>query len=96
MSGTYEFLDEDLSADHKRLAAICEGMRRIKGEFYWMCSAGVDSVNQKMLLLMGHCRCQEIYFGVESASIPGLAPDWENCMAAGRFSMRCVGPKRPD
>lgn len=63
-----EFLDEDLAADHKRLAAICEGMRRIKGEFYWECSACVDSVSQKMLLLMGRSRCREIYFGVESAS----------------------------
>jgi anaerobic magnesium-protoporphyrin IX monomethyl ester cyclase len=60
--------DEDLAADHKRLALICEGMRRIKGEFYWSCSACVDSVNQKMLLLMGLSRCRGIYFGVESAS----------------------------
>ena len=62
------FLDEDLPADHKRLAAICEGMRRIKGDFFWECSACVDSVSQKMLLLMGRSRCRGIYFGVESAS----------------------------
>ena len=64
-----EFLDEDLLADHKHLASICEGMRRIKGEFAWKCSACVDSANQKMLLLMRHCYCREINFGVESASI---------------------------
>jgi radical SAM superfamily enzyme YgiQ (UPF0313 family) len=43
-------------------------MRRIKGEFQWWCSACVDSVNQKMLLLMRRSHCQEIFFGVESAS----------------------------
>ncbi|MBF0571233.1 MAG: B12-binding domain-containing radical SAM protein [Candidatus Omnitrophica bacterium] len=64
----FEFLDEDLAADHQRLVAICEGMRRIKGEFYWSCSACVGSVNQETLLLMGRCGCREIYFGVESAS----------------------------
>jgi anaerobic magnesium-protoporphyrin IX monomethyl ester cyclase len=63
-----EFLDEDLAADQKRLAALCEGMRRIKGEFYWQCSACVDSVSREILLLMGRSRCREIYFGVESAS----------------------------
>jgi radical SAM superfamily enzyme YgiQ (UPF0313 family) len=63
-----KFLDEDLAADHKRLAALCEGMRNIKGEFYWTCSACVDSVSQKMLLLMGRSRCRRINFGVESAS----------------------------
>lgn len=63
-----EFLDEDLAADHKRLTALCEGMHRMGGEFYWRCSACVDSVSQKMLLLMGRCGCREIHFGVESAS----------------------------
>ena len=63
-----EFLDEDLAADHKRLAALCEGMRRIKGEFQWHCSACVNSVSREILLLMGRSRCREIYFGVESAS----------------------------
>lgn len=62
------FLDEDLAADHKRLIALCEGLRRIKGEFYWACSACVNSVNQKILLLMGRSRCQQVNFGVESAS----------------------------
>lgn len=61
-------LDEDIAADHKRLIALCEGMRHIRGEFYWTCSACVNSVNQKILLLMGRSRCREIYFGVESAS----------------------------
>ncbi len=62
------FLDEDLAADRMRLAAICEGMRRIKGDFYWKCSACVDSVNKNLLLLMAHCRCKAVFFGVESAS----------------------------
>lgn len=62
------FLDEDLAADHKRLAAICEGMHRIKKEFDWDCSVCVGSVNQEILSLMGRSRCREIYFGVESAS----------------------------
>jgi anaerobic magnesium-protoporphyrin IX monomethyl ester cyclase len=62
------FLDENLAIDHSRLAALCDGMRRIKGEFYWSCSARVDSVNQKMLLLMRRSRCRRISYGVESAS----------------------------
>ena len=62
------FLDEDLAADHKRLAALCDGMRRIKGEFDWDCAACVDSVNPKVLVLMGRSRCRRVYFGVESAS----------------------------
>ena len=63
-----EFIDEDLLADHKRLAAICEGMHRIKGKFNWKCSACIDSVDQKMLFLMRSCHCREICFGIESAS----------------------------
>jgi radical SAM superfamily enzyme YgiQ (UPF0313 family) len=62
------FLDEDIAADQKRLVALCEGIRRIKGEFHWLCSACVNSVNQKILLLMGSSRCSRIDFGVESAS----------------------------
>ena len=62
------FLDEDLAADHKRLASLCDGMRRIKGEFDWDCAACVASVNPKMLVLMGRSRCRRVYFGVESAS----------------------------
>jgi len=62
------FLDEDLSADPQRLATICEGMRRIKGEFYWESSACVNSVSKEMLLLMKLSRCRVISFGVESAS----------------------------
>lgn len=63
-----EFIDEDLASEHTRLAALCEGMRRIRGGFSWDCSACVNSVNQDLLLLMGRSRCREIYFGVESAS----------------------------
>jgi anaerobic magnesium-protoporphyrin IX monomethyl ester cyclase len=62
------FLDEDLPADHKRLARLCQGMRRIKGEFSWDCSSCVNSVNREMLLLMGHSGCRRVDFGVESAS----------------------------
>lgn len=63
-----QFLDEDLAADHRRLVALCEGMRRIKGSFSWVCCARVDSVNQKILLLMGRSHCRNVYFGMESAS----------------------------
>jgi radical SAM superfamily enzyme YgiQ (UPF0313 family) len=64
----FEFLDEDLAADPKYLIALCEGIRRMKGEFSWGCSACVDSVNKELLLLLGRSRCREVYFGVESAS----------------------------
>lgn len=63
-----QFLDEDIAADHQRLVALCEGLRKIKEEFSWSCSACVNSVSQKILLLMGRSHCREIYFGVESAS----------------------------
>ena len=62
------FLDEDLAADRKRLAKICEGIRRIKGNFKWECSACVDSVSRELLLLMGLSHCGQVNFGVESAS----------------------------
>lgn len=63
-----EFLDEDLAADPQYVIALCKGLSRIKGEFDWVCSACVNSVNEKLLLLMGHSRCQKVYYGVESAS----------------------------
>lgn len=62
------FLDEDIAADRKRLTKLCEGIRRIKGEFHWECSACVDSVSKELLLLMGYSRCSSVNFGVESAS----------------------------
>jgi radical SAM superfamily enzyme YgiQ (UPF0313 family) len=66
--GAINFLDADLVIDHQRLVRLCEGMRRIKGEFRWNCSACVDSVDQKLLLLMKSARCADVFFGVESAS----------------------------
>lgn len=63
-----EFLDEDLAADSRRLITLCRGLSSIKGEFIWTCSACVNSVNEKMLILMKRSKCREIYFGVESAS----------------------------
>jgi radical SAM superfamily enzyme YgiQ (UPF0313 family) len=62
------FLDEDLAADQKRLVKICEGIRRINGNFKWECSACVDSVSKELLILMGLSRCGQVNFGVESAS----------------------------
>ena len=61
-------LDADLPFDHKRLISLCEGLRRIKGEFGWNCMARVDSINQKLLLLMRSARCWSVFYGVESAS----------------------------
>jgi len=63
-----QFLDEDLSADHQRLASLCKGIRQIHGKFYWNACSCIDSVNKKILLLMKHSRCRNIYFGIESAS----------------------------
>ncbi|MCC6758842.1 MAG: B12-binding domain-containing radical SAM protein [Candidatus Omnitrophica bacterium] len=62
------FLDEDFVANQKRLLMLCEGIRRIRGKFLWECSACVDSVTEKGLLLMGHSGCRKINLGVESAS----------------------------
>lgn len=67
-AGAINFLDADLVIDHERLVRLCEGLRRIKGEFHWNCSACVDSVNQKLLILMKSARCADVFFGVESAS----------------------------
>ena len=62
------FLDEDLAADRIRLVKLCQGIRNLNGNFFWECSACVDSVNKETLWLMGRSGCRAIYFGVESAS----------------------------
>lgn len=63
-----EFLDEDLAAEHKRLVSLCQGLRHLKGNFFWECSACVDSVTREILGVMGRSGCRAIYFGVESGS----------------------------
>lgn len=63
-----QFLDENLLADHQRFVALCKGIRQVQGKFYWNACACIDSVNKKILLLMKHSRCRNIYFGIESAS----------------------------
>ena len=63
-----QFYDEDLPADRKRLAVLCQGLRRIKGIFYWECAACIDSVSRELLLLMWQAGCRQITFGMESAS----------------------------
>ena len=61
-------LDELLSDDKKRLYEICDRIKALPYNLYWMCQLRVDSVDSEMLAVMKEAGCFLISYGFESAS----------------------------
>jgi radical SAM superfamily enzyme YgiQ (UPF0313 family) len=62
------FLDVTLTADTERVFRICELIKKFNLKFYWGCQSRVDVITKELLKEMANVGCQDIHFGVESAS----------------------------
>ena len=62
----FDFVDDTLTVDNKRVYALCNLILTNKCKFKWMCNARVNTVNLEMLKFMKKAGCVRIEFGVES------------------------------
>lgn len=62
------FQDLEFALDRKRLAGICEGLIERNVGLRWGCSARFNDVDEEILALMKKAGCEQITFGLESAS----------------------------
>jgi radical SAM superfamily enzyme YgiQ (UPF0313 family) len=60
--------DELISANKKRLLAICDRLKKLPRKLHWMCQLRVDSVDEEMLVHMKDAGCFIISYGFESAN----------------------------
>lgn len=62
------FRDENFTTDKKRVKEICRLIIKENLKISWICSARVDAIDEKLLILMRKAGCHMIRFGVESGS----------------------------
>ena len=60
------FLDDNFIADQRRVASVCDEIRRRKIDITWFCSSRVDLVSKEILKEMKAAGCWAILYGVES------------------------------
>ena len=60
------FLDDNFIADHRRVARVCEEIRRRNIDITWFCSSRVNLVSREILKEMKDAGCWAILYGVES------------------------------
>jgi len=63
-----EFSDDEFTLDRKRVAGICDEIRRRGLSVIWACSSRVDVISRELLRKMRAAGCFFIYYGVESGS----------------------------
>lgn len=62
------FYDDTFTVDRERVADICEEILNRKLNIYWDVRARVDTVDEKLLILMKKAGCQRIHYGVEAGT----------------------------
>lgn len=68
----FVFADANFILTKERTDRLCRKLLQLPSKISWWCSARVDCVNPKTLLLMRKAGCQRIYFGVESGDAQTL------------------------
>jgi anaerobic magnesium-protoporphyrin IX monomethyl ester cyclase len=63
----FTFYDDTLTLDKNRIFKICEGIKARKINLPWDCQTRVDQVSREVLAEMRETKCQQVFFGVESA-----------------------------
>ena len=66
--GSVYFVDDHFLLQPKRIAAICDGIRKSGVTIQWGCEGRVDSVAQHLFPDMASANCRTIMFGIESGS----------------------------
>jgi radical SAM superfamily enzyme YgiQ (UPF0313 family) len=62
------FLDDNFTMQNNRVFELCEELRKRNLSLEWGCSARVDQVSKELLKAMKDAGCNDIFFGIESAS----------------------------
>lgn len=76
------FVDDNFTMQNSRVQNLCQEIKNRKLSIEWGCSARVDQVSEDLLRTMKEAGCNDIFFGIESASQRVLN------MVHKRFSIR--------
>lgn len=60
------FFDDTFTINHRRLAAICAGMEKIRPRLPWTCLTKAEAVDLEMLKMMRKAGCWQVLYGLES------------------------------
>jgi radical SAM superfamily enzyme YgiQ (UPF0313 family) len=61
------FYDDTFTADHNRIAVLCQMLLNQKVKISWSCFARVDTVSPDLLLLMKKAGCHQVMYGFETS-----------------------------
>lgn len=67
------FFDDTFTINHKRLAALCAGLKQIRPRLPWTCLTKAEAVSLDMLRLMHDAGCWQVLYGLESGDDRVLA-----------------------
>lgn len=62
------FVDDNFTLQKDRIFELCDEMERRKLSLKWGCSTRTDLVSEELLRAMKQAGCEDIFFGIESAS----------------------------
>jgi len=62
------FVDDNFTMQKARVYELCREIRGRKLSLKWGCSTRVDLLDEALLKTMNACGCEDIFFGIESAS----------------------------
>jgi anaerobic magnesium-protoporphyrin IX monomethyl ester cyclase len=69
--GVY-FVGDNFTINKKRIAELCNLMKKENLDIEWICDSRVDKVSRELLREMKGAGCRTVWFGVESGSPPIL------------------------
>jgi len=61
------FMDDTFTMNRKRVEEVCDEIKERDLDFYWGCTARVDTLSKKLLQKMKDSGCITVFLGVESA-----------------------------
>ena len=64
----FDFVDDTITVDRKRMDCLCDYFILAKKDFLWMCNSRVNTVTPHLLKKMYRAGCCKIDFGVESGN----------------------------
>jgi radical SAM superfamily enzyme YgiQ (UPF0313 family) len=65
----FDFVDDTVTVDKKRMEIFCDHLIFSKKNYLWMCNSRVNTVTKELLCKMYKAGCLRIDFGVESANL---------------------------
>jgi len=62
------FFDDTFTINQKRLATLCDGLKKIRPRLPWTCLTKAEAVNLDMLKMMADAGCWQVLYGLESGN----------------------------